>query len=103
MSACKSSTVCLRAIVFLVTLIVSDAAGQEESPHSCKKGSYSYYGELKIEDNSFLVDEAFNQEKGVMQFISNFYWSNLGSNCMAYAFTHEIPVSNDHHQVSYTL
>jgi hypothetical protein len=103
MSACISNTVCLYVVVFLVTLIVSDAAGQEQTGPTGKKGSYSYYGELKIEDNSFLLDEAFTQEKGVMQFISNFHWSNLGSNGMAYTFTHEIPVVNNHHQVSYTV
>jgi len=90
-------------LVFLATLIVSDAAGQEQNPRAYKRGSYSYYGELKIEDNSFLLDEAFNQDKGVMQFISNFSWSNLNSNCMVYSFTHEIPVVNNHHQASYTL
>jgi hypothetical protein len=103
MSVCKSNAVCLLVAILLVTLAVSDVAGQDQTSRSFKKGSYSYYGELKIEDNSFLVDEAFNQEKGVMQFIASFYWSDLSSSCVAYGFTHEIPVFTDHHQVSYTL
>jgi hypothetical protein len=102
MSVCKSNIVRLNVVVFLVTLTISDVAGQEQTQRSYKKGSYAYYGELKIEDNSFLVDEAFNQEKGVMQFISNFHWSNISLHCMTYAFRHEIPVNN-YHQISYTL
>jgi hypothetical protein len=103
MSVCKSNPVGIHIIFLLVTLVVSDVRGQEQTSRSFKKGSYAYYGDLKIEDNSFLVDEAFNQEKGVMQYTSNFYWSDMNSNCMAYTFTHEIPVFSNHHQVSYTL
>lgn len=56
-----------------------------------------------IQDNSFLVEEAYNQETGVVQHINTFtrMWN---SNQWAYTFTQEWPVP-DHwkHQLSYTL
>jgi hypothetical protein len=68
-----------------------------------KKGSYLYYGELHFEDNSFLLDEAFTQEKGIMQFISAVYNSNLHDKNLSCTFTHEIPLYHHRHQVSYSL
>jgi Putative MetA-pathway of phenol degradation len=57
----------------------------------------------KIEDNSFLVEEAYNQEFGVVQHIQNFqrYWN---SKDWIYTFTQEWPVdASPRHQLSYTL
>jgi hypothetical protein len=57
----------------------------------------------KIQDNSFLVEEAYNQEFGVVQHIQNFqrYWN---SKDWVYTFTQEWPVDLDpRHQLSYTL
>ena len=53
-----------------------------------------------IQDNSFLIEEAYNQEPGVVQHISNlqeddgdwFFW-----------FTQEWPVFSQDHQFSYTI
>src|SRR5689334_6991910 len=56
-----------------------------------------------IQDNSFLVEEAYNQEFGVVQHISTFtrFWN---SKDWAYSFTQEWPVPGDsRHQLSYTL
>jgi len=56
-----------------------------------------------IQDNSFLVEEAYNQEFGVVQHISSFtrFWN---SKDWAYSFTQEWPVPGDsRHQLSYTL
>src|SRR5215470_585858 len=56
-----------------------------------------------IQDNSFLVEEAYNQEFGVVQHISSFIrlWE---SKDWAYSFTQEWPVPGDaRHQLSYTL
>jgi hypothetical protein len=56
-----------------------------------------------IQDNSFLAEEAYNQEPGVVQHIQTFtrLWN---SKTWAYSFTQEWPVP-DHwrHQLSYTL
>jgi hypothetical protein len=55
-----------------------------------------------IQDNSFLVEEAYNQEPGVVQHISGFtYFSD--SKDWAYTFTQEWPVPGLRHQLSYTL
>lgn len=61
-----------------------------------------------IMDNSFLVEEAYNQEPGVVQHIftavGSFDRVN-GSNDRAWdlAFTQEWPVSSQTHQLSYTV
>ena len=57
----------------------------------------------KIQDNSFLVEEAYNQEFGVVQHIQNFqrYWD---SKDWVYTLTQEWPVdASPRHQLSYTL
>jgi hypothetical protein len=55
-----------------------------------------------IADNSFLLEEAFNQEAGVVQHISVFQhvWD---SGAWAYAFTQEWPLWRQRHQLSYTV
>src|SRR5689334_766326 len=60
-------------------------------------------GTAQIEDNSFLVEEAFNQERNVIQHISSFtrLWD---SKDWAYTFTQEWPFpGHEKHQLSYTL
>jgi hypothetical protein len=69
----------------------------------CVFGSTSARGEEvgKIRDNSFLVEEAYNQEKGVVQHIQTFQYMRGGS--WAYNFTQEWPVPKETHQLSYTV
>jgi len=55
-----------------------------------------------IRDNSFFVEEAFNQEKGVVQHISNLYTDSRFKNFI-YTFTQEWPVRNERNQLSYTI
>jgi len=54
-----------------------------------------------IVDNSFLVEEAFNQDRGVFQNIFFFARSTDGN--WAGTFTQEWPLVSERHQVSYTL
>jgi len=55
-----------------------------------------------IEDNSFLVEEAYNQERGVVQHISTFAREKGGD--WLYTFTQEWPVNPaPRHQLSYTV
>ncbi|HWA35032.1 MAG TPA: hypothetical protein VG737_12915 [Cyclobacteriaceae bacterium] len=68
-----------------------------------KKGSYLYYHQPAFEDNSFLLNEAINQEKGVMQYISNFYFDNLKGGNFLYNFSHEIPLGGERNQLSYSF
>jgi hypothetical protein len=53
-----------------------------------------------ILDNSFLVEEAFNQEAGIFQSIFGFQRSGKAWD---FAFTQEWPVRSQQHQFSYTL
>jgi hypothetical protein len=55
-----------------------------------------------IQDNSFLVEEAYNQEHRVVQHISTFSRA-AGSGDWIYTFTQEWPVHDERHQLSYTL
>ena len=54
-----------------------------------------------IQDNSFLIEEAYNQEAGVVQHINTFTRSRNGD--WLYTFTEEIPAPNQKHQLSFTL
>ncbi|HJU84670.1 MAG TPA: hypothetical protein VJ600_10700 [Holophagaceae bacterium] len=55
-----------------------------------------------IQDNSFLVEEAYNQEPGVVQHINTFMRLR-GSGDWIYTFTQEWPVGGLANQFSYTL
>lgn len=57
---------------------------------------------VQIQDNSFLIEEAYNQERGVVQHISTFGLPS-GGDAWAYAFTQEWPLGGIRHQLSYTL
>jgi hypothetical protein len=56
-----------------------------------------------IEDNSFFIEEAYNQEDRVVQHINNARLSLLSSHDFAYSFTQEWPVFSQKHQLSYTI
>jgi hypothetical protein len=56
---------------------------------------------LPIQDNSFLIEEAYNQEAGVVQHIFTFLRSRDGA--YVSTFTQEWPVRGLNHQLSYTL
>lgn len=55
----------------------------------------------RIEDNSFLLEEAFNQEWGVYQFIQKYQTSENGG--FDYIFENEIPLTDKTHQLSYSI
>lgn len=56
----------------------------------------------RIEDNSFLLEEAFNQDLGVHQFIQGFQRFEGGKQG-AYFFEHELPVYSPGHQLAYFI
>jgi hypothetical protein len=62
----------------------------------------AYYSPLtaQIQDNSFLLEEAYNQEAGVVQHISNY--ARTGGD-WAFSFTQEWPLGGIQHQFSYTI
>jgi hypothetical protein len=57
--------------------------------------------EWKITDNSFLVEEAFNQEAGIVQNIFGF--QRLTIRDWQFTFTQEWPAPGTRHQLSYTI
>lgn len=60
-------------------------------------------GEVKkIQDNSFLVEEAYNQEAGVVQHIQTFMYMKQSKDWF-YSFTQEWPFPDETHQLSYTV
>lgn len=85
----------LRRALFVLT-IASICHAQSAPSDSAKRSAPP-----PIEDNSFLVEEAYNQERGVVQHISTFQRSRDGG--WMYGFTQEWPAPSLTHQLSYTV
>jgi hypothetical protein len=85
----------LNAFLFLLLGIILPVKAQE-----IKTGKE--YAEA-IEDNSFLMEEAYNQEERVVQHISNAYYRTGPSKDVAFSFTQEWPMFKYKHQLSYTI
>lgn len=71
----------------------------------CSLGPLPAWAETQpaaIQDNSFLVEEAYNQEKGVIQHINTLSYL-ADSHDWSYTFTQEWPVGGQRHQFSYSL
>src|SRR2546427_8983993 len=69
---------------------------------STQAGAQQQTGPPPIADNSFLMEEAYNQEPGVVQHISVFQLFR-GADSWAYSFTQEWPLFGRTHQLSFTL
>jgi hypothetical protein len=84
-------TLSIRPSRFLLLLLATGttAAAQTPAPPA------------PIQDNSFLVEEAYNQERGVVQHINTFARAEGGG--WEYAFTQEWPFRGQRHQLSYTI
>lgn len=78
----------LRLSLILTLLLSAAAAAFAEEP-------------LPIQDNSFLIEEAYNQEAHVVQHIFTYQRARDGS--FASTFTQEWPVTGIRHQLSYTV
>jgi len=55
-----------------------------------------------IQDNSFLLEEAYNQESGVVQHINTLERADQGA-AWGYALTQEWPLFGPRHQLSYSI
>jgi hypothetical protein len=93
-NACDSgSKYGLSAILLIVIWQSSLAAPSPSEPPA--KG---------IQDNSFFVEEAYNQEPGIVQHIVNVpAFFTPGNNEVSFIFTQEWPVFSQTHQFSYTI
>lgn len=56
----------------------------------------------KIRDNLFLLEEAYNQEPGVIQHIQSFQYIPENTS-WAYSFTEEWPILSERHQISVAI
>jgi hypothetical protein len=56
-----------------------------------------------IEDNSFFIEEAYNQEDGVVQHINTFAVAGPSNRDLFYTFTQEWPFHGQTNQLSYTV
>jgi len=83
------------AIIFTLFLLQAVTYSQQVSD----SGKFS----KAIEDNSYFIEEAYNQEDRVVQHINNGRISLLSSHDFAYSFTQEWPVFSQKHQFSYTI
>lgn len=82
----------------LALLVASALAGQDTARDTVSRLAEK----APISDNSFLVEEAYNQEKGVVQHISGFSRTS-GSPGWNYSLTQEWPLGGRRHQLSYTV
>ena len=94
--------------VILLFHVATAAWAQEANPVRPSDGPYYHdwkteLYESGIQDNSFLIEESYNQDYGVVQHINNFQrlWQ---SKTWVYSFTQEWPVDPaPKNQLSYTL
>jgi hypothetical protein len=86
----------------LLTVFCCGIIGATSLKAQSSKPSESQGEPPEIKDNSFLVEEAYNQEPGVVQHINTFLHSTDGS-AWIYTFTQEWPLFSQTHQLSYTL
>jgi hypothetical protein len=90
----------------IVVVLITGCAFNTYSQHVVKpiaKGSYLHYGQPRIEDNSMYIEEAFNQETGIIQHITNLVRDDNTKEEMMFSYTEEIPLYKDRHQFSFTV
>ena len=92
-----ASKVLVRALQVLMLVLMPAAAFAQAAPPAPPRSSAAPF---EILDNSFLVEEAFNQPRGVFQ---NIFGFQRNGNAWDFAFTQEWPAPDVQHQLSYTV
>ncbi|HEY0653586.1 MAG TPA: hypothetical protein VGD65_10690 [Chryseosolibacter sp.] len=82
-------------LVIVVACAKSVFAFQDSTIHSHWKNQ-----PMSIEDNSFIIEEAFNQSPGVIQYTASSQVANDGT---AINLECELPLSGERHQLSFSL
>jgi hypothetical protein len=85
-----------RVVAFVLTVVTGTTAWAQDAPATVDR-----HRPFEIMDNSFFVEEAFNQDPGVFQNIVNFNRTRNGE--WVATFTQEWPLFSHAHQISYTL
>jgi DtxR family Mn-dependent transcriptional regulator len=93
-----ASKVLVRTLQALILCLLIPAYGRAQADQNA--ASPASQRPFEILDNSFLVEEAFNQEKGIFQNIFGFQRSD---GAWDFSFTQEWPVGSQAHQFSYTI
>lgn len=93
--------VCAALLVLLNLPLRASAQGAQSAPPPAPPAQQQEKPR-PIQDNSFLIEEAYNQEFGVVHHINTFT-RNFSSHSWLYTFTQEWPVPGIKHQLSYTL
>ena len=88
-----ASKVLVQAAMVMLMLALFAATGSAQTSASPARP-------FEISDNSFLVEEAFNQEAGIFQ---NIFGATRSAGTWAPTFTQEWPLGAQVHQFSYTL
>jgi DtxR family transcriptional regulator, Mn-dependent transcriptional regulator len=88
----------IAGLMVLCCALASGAFAQTAAPPAREKKAT--VEPFEITDNSFLVEEAFNQEAGIFQNISGLLVVNGN---WGYGFTQEWPLASQTHQFSYSL
>jgi DtxR family Mn-dependent transcriptional regulator len=88
-----ASKVLVRAVKVLMLLVAMSSAASAAHAQSAPVP-------FEIMDNSFLVEEAYNQEPGIFQ---NIFGAARTQGSWAAAFTQEWPLASQTHQLSYTV
>lgn len=85
----------VHGVAALVLLLVGGGPAAAQAPASATAEPF------RITDNSFLVEEAFNQEAGIFQNIFGVQFHEHAE--WDFGFTQEWPVGSGKHQLSYTV
>jgi hypothetical protein len=100
-------SVTARCVVAQSPTPVGEAIAAAEADAANGGGDEAGDGEGGISDNSFLIEEAYNQEPGVVQHIFNWVrvWDDDDGRerTFDFVFTQEWPIGSQKHQFSYAL
>ncbi len=88
------------SFLIIALFISSEVFSQTEKKTDASIAPQKKFTEA-IEDNSFLLEEAYNQEESVIQHI--FGLMKTSTNDYLYSFTEEWPMIGQDHQISFTL
>jgi len=88
-------------LFMLMVFMIESCSGSREEIRT-QEGERSN-SQPTIQDNSFLIEEAYNQEAGVVQHISNLSYTATPQRTLSYVLTQEWPIGGQAHQFSYSI
>ena len=90
-----------KRLIAMMLLSLAATAARGQSPEAAELWEKPYA--LSIQDNSFFIEEAFNQEERVMQHISSLTFFRTPVREIGYNFTQEWPAGGVKHQLSFEI